>query len=110
MLSYTVKNNESGFILITVSVLSLVMMIIALGVISLSTSQSISNQHQIERIKANQLAEGAWSFKYSGQIAGSTINPNSETIDGKTYTVTINPPTADTGPFSTETYSIQVQY
>lgn len=104
------KKNESGALLITVSVLSLVMMIIALGIISLSTSQSISNQHQIERLKADQLAEGAWWFKYSGQIAGSTINPPSETIDGKTYTVTISPPVVDTGPNSTDTYAIQIQY
>jgi len=110
MFKTTVKNKESGAILITVSVLSLVMMIIALGIISLSTSQSITNQHQIERIKADQFAEGAWWFKYSGQIVGSGANPSSETIDGKTYTITINAPTVDTGPYSTETYSVQVQY
>ena len=105
-----IKKNNSGFILIAISVLSLGMMIIALGIISLTASQSISNQHQVDRIKADQLISGAWWFQYTKENSGGSSSLTTQILDGKTYTITINPPTNGTGPNGTKTYTLQISY
>lgn len=103
--------NESGAILILVAVLSLVMMIIALGIISLNASQAISHEHQVDRVKASQLAKGIWWLQYSNQFLGGNAADGIETIDGKPYTFNIiADPIADSGPNETETFTVQIQY
>ncbi len=109
-LTKKLRNNNSGMILIAVSVLTLSMMIITIGIISLGTSQSISNQHQVDRIKADQLATGAWWFQYENQVKGTSATLTSQSLDGKTYTISIGAPSVGTGPNGTNTYAIQISY
>ncbi len=108
-----IYKNNSGVVLITVVIMTVVMMVFAVGMISISTSQTIAGQHQIDRIKAEQLAKGTYWYNY--QNLKSTNTPaamNAVNLDNKTYTPSIAlPPDPGTGFFnSTTQYNITVNY
>ena len=87
------NGGESGVVLITVVVLIMVMSILAIGVMGTNVSQSLSNQHQIDRIKAEQLAKGAFWDSYMKILRGidPVANPTpSETLDNKDFTVDVD--------------------
>ncbi len=101
------KNDNSGFVIVAVIVLSIVMMIFAIGIISLNSSSAISTQHQIDRLKLEQLGKGAhWANYMSMATSGNPISSLNATMDGKSYSVSVNP--GGTGPNSTTTYDYDV--
>jgi len=103
------NKNQKGSILIAVSMLSLVMVIIAIGIVTLSSSQSLSNRHQIERIKAEQVVKGAFWYNYMSLITNNTPDmPDDEILDNKKFVPTLAAPTS--GPNGTTAYDIVVDY
>ncbi len=104
-------DNNEGVVLITVVIVVIVMMILTVSLISITVSQNISNQHQIERIQAEQLAKGSMWFNYMNLYSGGLAAvPAPVTLAGRVYTPTVNPgPGApDTGPDGTDPYTITV--
>ena len=104
------QNDNSGFVLVTVIGITLALTILAITLMSANVSQSISSQHQIERIKAEQLAKGGFWYNYMSLInSGSEAPDFSETLDGKTYNVVITPGVVGP-PNSTTPYNVVVSY
>lgn len=104
------KNDESGVVLILVLVISVVMMIFAVGMVALNASQAISTQHQIDRIKAEQLAKGAHWVNYMGLVElGTTLEAPPETLDGKDFSVSLTESPA-TGPLGSDSYQFTIQF
>ncbi|MFA5060223.1 MAG: hypothetical protein WC676_06300 [Candidatus Omnitrophota bacterium] len=105
----TKKNNKSGIVLITVVIIIFTLMILAVGLLSTNTNQALMSQHQIDRIKAEQLAKGAFWYNYHNLTAsaGALPPPPTETMDGKTYSIT-QTNSVGTGPNGTDTFSFQV--
>ena len=87
------------------------MTILAIALMSASVSQTLSSQHQIERIKAEQLAKGAFWYNYlSISTLGSSSSPLQETLDNKPYTPTVSSSGADPFGYGTTTYNATVSY
>ena len=108
------NKNESGIVLVTVLMLSVVMMILAVGIIGTNVSAVTSGQRQIDRIKSEQLAKGAAWVRYSKFIANpADTSPSSlyETIDGKMFTLMDQDVGPGPGALSTcRTRTFQVSY
>ena|SRR3989338_6008299 len=105
-----IVNNESGVILIAILVLSVVIMIFAFGLVSVHSSQAISAQHQIDRIKSEQLAKGAHWYNYMSLVtAGTPDTAPNETLDGKQFQVQVNP-SGGAHPNGPPEYNIDIQY
>ncbi|MFH1359596.1 MAG: hypothetical protein ABIJ41_00985 [Candidatus Omnitrophota bacterium] len=102
---------ETGVILVTVIILTIVMMIVTIGVISTNYSQAIYTQHQIERIKAEQIGKGVAWYNYMNEFdpGSATPLPSTVTLDGKTYTIT-HVPTANAGPNNTDLHTFDITY
>jgi Tfp pilus assembly protein PilX len=91
------KKNESGMVLIIVLMTIVVMMVFSMGVISRGVSQTKSSQGQIDRIKAEELAVGAYAKAYSERATGAALTTSfSEVLDNRTFTATV----VDSGPSS----------
>ena len=105
------KNNSNGMVLVTVLMVVVVMMIVAIGILSRSSTQAISAERQIERIRAEQFLKGYFWSVYSNRANGLPFsNRITNSIDGKPYTaecVQLNP---TGGPFGTELYQFNVTY
>ena len=103
--------SESGVILVTVIIITTILLILAYSVMSINSSQSISNLNQVNRIKAEQLAQGAFWVSYMTLITGGSA-PSSvtETMDGKSYTAVISPGSPGAGILGTTQYSTAVSY
>ena len=101
---------EKGVDLITVVIFTFVMAILAIAIMSMNVNQALSNQHQVERIKASELAKGAFWYNYMNLAdSGSMATPPPITLDGKQYTVTVT----DNGPGDpnqTTSYDVNVAY
>ncbi|MDP8266682.1 MAG: hypothetical protein P9M07_07035 [Candidatus Aceula meridiana] len=83
-----IKNDQSAIVLITVIMLVLAMTTLALGLLSALASQGVFGQHQIDRIKAEQLAQGAFWLEYMSQVTGDpNPTPGSIVLDGKRFTI-----------------------
>src|SRR3989338_2258840 len=91
-LKHTGRNQaEKGIVLVTVIIFTFVMAIIAVGIMSMNVNQAISNQHQVERIKAAEFAKGAFWYNYmSLSESAGMATPPPVTLDGKQYTATLN--------------------
>lgn len=108
---HTRIRGEKGALLIAIAVLSLVMMIIAVGIVSLSSTQALSNQHQIERIKAEQVGKGVFWSNYMNIIhTGKALpkNPGAITLDNHSYIPTVV--NQGKGINQTTAYRIDVAY
>ena len=103
-------DNNEGVVLITVVIVVIVMMILAVSLISLTVSQNISNQHQIERIQAEQVAKGIMWTNYMELYPGGGVPvPNGTiTLDGRNYVYTVTPGAFNSGPNGTDPFTIQV--
>ena len=103
--------NNSGVVLITVIMLILAMMTLALGLLSALASQGVFGQHQIDRIKAEQLAQGIFWYEYIRQVTGSANPvPAQIQLDGKTFDIAVTP-TLGGGPGgTTDRYDVRVRY
>ena len=85
-----IKNSESGIVLVTVLMMSVVMMILAIGIVETSVSSVFSGQKQIDRIKSEQMSRGAAWLRYSRYIANPadvTSATVTQALDGKNYDV-----------------------
>lgn len=100
---HKIKNDESGMVMIVVIMVTIIIMVYSIGILSRGASQVISSEDQVDRIKAEQLAIGAYAKAYS-DAAGGNVLPGSitETLDNKTYTVNVLNNGA-TGPLNTNT-------
>jgi len=97
-------------VLIMVLMSIIIMMIFSIGVISRGVSGTKSSESQIDRIKSEQLAMGAYAKSYSDLTAGGAMNTAySATLDNKTYTATVvnNGPG---GPNNTNTLTITAPF
>ena len=104
-----ILNNNDGVVLVTVVIIIVVMMIFTVSLISITVSQNLSNQHQIERIQAEQVAKGIMWSNYMNLYPGGGQVPNGTiTLDGKNYDYTITPGAAGSGPNQTDPYTIAV--
>ena len=82
--------------LVVIIVIVMIMTILAIGVMSMNVSQSLSNQRQIDRIKAELLAHGIFWEEYMKITDGTSTlidtgddHADSELIGHKTFTYTI---------------------
>lgn len=106
---------RTGIVLITVLMMSVVMMILAIGIIGTNITAVTSGQRQIDRIKSEQLAKGTFWISYSKLSATppdnttTFVNPS---LDGKTFTsIVSNGATTATGiGGSTKSSSVAVSY
>ncbi len=105
------RYNDSGIVLVIVIILTIAMMIVTIGVISTNVSQKIYTSHQIDRIKAEQIAKGAaWHLFMDKALTNSASLPYNEIIlDGKTYNLSFTEG-LNSGPEGTDTYNITIQY
>jgi Tfp pilus assembly protein PilX len=87
------SRRESGVVLVIVLMVVMVMAIFATSILSQNMSQSTSAAAQVKKIKARQLAKGAF-WKVYGDLNAGVANPTvqPEPMNGTTYTVTINQP------------------
>ncbi len=97
------RNNESGMVLVLGLLLTIIIMVYAIGVLSRGTSQVVSAEDQVDRIKTEQLAIGAYAKTYSEMASGAPAPSTfSETLDGKTYSISVSS-TSATGPINSDT-------
>lgn len=108
-----ILHNQSGIVLVTVVVIIVTMTILAIALMSTTTSQVVATQHQIDRLKAEELAKGAHWYNYMNiNTTGLTAMPPAVILDGKTYTpIIIAPgPPPGSGPNDTDQYDIRINY
>ena len=79
-------------VMVMVLMAIVIMMVFSIGVISRGVSQSKSAEEQVDRIKSEQLAIGAYAKYYSDMAVagGATTNSFSVVLDNKTYNATVN--------------------
>ena len=78
-------------------------MIYSIGILTRGASQVLSSEDQVDRIKAEQLAIGAYAKTYTDLTYGGALPGTfTETLDGKVYNVTVANNGA-TGPNNTNT-------
>lgn len=104
------KNNESGMVMIMVIMVTIIIMVYSIGILSRGATQVISAEDQVDRIKADQLAMGAYAKAYTDMASGSALPGTfNETLDGKTYTVVLTDG-GTTGPNNTNTLTITTTF
>ncbi len=82
-------HNNSGMILMTVLMIVMVMMIFTITILTQSLSQSTTVQKQIEQIREDQLAKGAFWQIHSASGEKGVVNKET-TIDGKVYSTSVS--------------------
>lgn len=96
------RKNESGMVLIIVLMVTIIIMVYAIGILTRGSSQVISAEDQIDHIKAEQLAIGAYAKAYSDLASGGSLpGAFNLTMDNKIYSVSVT--SAATGPNNTNT-------
>lgn len=102
--------NNSGIVLVTVIIMTLVLSIFVISLISTNMNEALSCQHQIERIKAEQLAKGLMWYNYMNLVNTNMPAPLPLLIelDRKKYFPTIS--SGAPGPNNTTTQSISIAY
>ncbi len=97
------KSDESGMVMIVVLMVTIIIMVYSIEILSRGASQVISAEDQVDKIKAEQLAMGAYAKAYSDAASGAAIPTSfTETLNNKTFTVNVSDAGA-TGPLSTNT-------
>lgn len=106
------KKNDAGMVMVTALALSIIMAVLAMGVLSMNVSQVNMGENQVKRIKAQQLALGAWAVAYSNVTQGGSVTDLvlSESLDGKTYSASVSPSTPNSGPNVTDPYLLNISY
>ena len=104
--------NNSGIVLIAIIIITIVMSILAIGIMTTNVNQALSNQYQVERIRAEELAKGAFWFNFVNlrtSNAAGIPSPSIMTVEGKEYTITqASPP--GIGPNGTDIQEIRVRW
>jgi Tfp pilus assembly protein PilX len=103
-----IARQKNGMILVTVLMTIIVLSLLTVSILSQNVSQSASSQGQVEQIKAQELAQGAlWKAYTDMSLSGATTpTVNGEYLDGKPYSVSVDPKPAS----STVPYNISVSY
>lgn len=84
------RKNKSGIILITVLIISMVMAIIAVGILSLNVSQVMTGEDVTRSIVAEYFGRMILWMIYYNSMSGQPISSSAQqTIDGTTYTAAI---------------------
>ena len=97
------RSNESGMVMIMVLMVTIIIMIYSIGILTRGASQVISSEDQVDHIKAEQLAIGAYAKTYTDLASGSALPGTfTETLDNKVYNVTVTD-NGNTGPNNTNT-------
>ena len=107
-----IKNDQKGVVLVTVIVITLVMMILAVGLLGLNVSQVTQGEREVERIQAKHLAMGAWWDAYTNLYSGGDPTagpPQTQVLDGKTFTIQTQKVVDNPDPTPDE-YQIDVTY
>jgi Tfp pilus assembly protein PilX len=105
------KDNNQGVILLTVIMLIMVLSIVAVSIMSIHTSQVTTSVKVVDTIKAEELAQGVFYQYHQQKLDGTGSTPSSETMDGRTFAVTVNAEAGlFTGPNSTGTVSVNINY
>lgn len=100
--------NESGVILVTVIIVTMILSVVTIGLMSLSRSQVTTASSVVSTIQAEMLATGLFYQDYQNRIDGNTATlPTSITVGTKNYTVTR---TTDTAGSSSQNFANQVQF
>ena len=82
---------RSGMVLITVLAVIMIMSIFVVVTLSQNLSQTTLSQISVDQVKAQQLVQGAFWKAYADMNGGGNPSVASETLDGKTFTVTVPP-------------------
>lgn len=111
-LNLKMKNTDSGVVLVTVVIITFVMMILVIGLLSAHVNQSTSTEHQVERIKAEELAKGVmWmNHMYLSTVTTANSFPGTitATMDGKAYTSSVT--LSGTTLYNSRGYTTAVTY
>ncbi len=83
--------NESGVILVTTVILTIVLSIVAIGIMSLNVSQIKTASSVVDTIRAEELATGIFYQDYQRRVDGVGNSPASISIAGRTYSITRQP-------------------
>ena len=95
------RNNKIGSTLIIAISTIMALSILAMSVLSLSGSQAYLGQAQINKIKAEQLARGAFWVNYISLLtSGASFTIPVTTLEGTDFTTTLTT-TTGTGPGGT---------
>lgn len=108
---------SNGVALVTVIIFIVLISIIAVAMLSLMGGQAVLIEHQVQRIKAQYIAEAAIWKNFMNFTVGTRTPPNKETpvpsppeqIDGLPYQADVDYQTG-TGPNGTDTISATVSY
>lgn len=102
------RQNESGIILVTVLIISLVMAIIAVSILSLNVSQVMTGEDVTRSMVAEYFGRMILWMIYYNNLANRPISSSAtQTLDGTTYTATI---TETIIPGNPTNYAITVNY
>ena len=99
-------------VLVTVLMVVVILMIISIGILGRSSTQAVSTERQIDRIKAEQVLKG-YFWRVYDELANGQLptSPVVYPVDGKNYTATatlILP--RGNGPNGTDIYQFDVTY
>ena len=112
-ISVQLKANKEGMILLTILIISIVLSILALGIISMNVNAVSTSQGEVDRIKAEQLAKGVSWVAYSSLASYGSINSMNvinATLDNKTYSTSRSSGISTSGPFQTDPYTVTINY
>ncbi len=112
-----IQKNKSGVVLVSVLAISIVMIIVAVGVLNSNVNLTLSGQRQIDRIKAEQIAKGQFWKNYSSLITTGTpagpqiftLSENHRTQSGGTSTFSKSYSASTTTP-TPGRYDVTVSY
>ena len=124
MLTKRLAKDRSGFLLATVILFTMVLTVVAISIMSLNVSQSISGQAAVDSIKAEELAKGAFYRQHQLQLEGcpapacstagdcsTCLTQADETLDYRTFSFNIVDGGTVGGGFNdTNQYNVIVNY
>ena len=124
MLSKRAAKDRSGFLLATVILFTLILTVVAISIMSLNVSQSVSGQAVVDSIKAEQLATGSFYRQHQLQVQGcpspacttdgdcsTCLHHPDETLDYRTFSFAIIDAGTAGGNFNdTNQFNVTISY
>lgn len=101
--------HERGIILVTVLIITMVLSIVAIGVMSLNVSQVKTGSSVIDAIKAEQLAAGIFYQQYQQRVDQAGTLPTNIILGDTTYLIN-RVETSGTGPNATNSVALTITY
>jgi hypothetical protein len=94
-------------VFISVLIVSMVMMMVTISVVNMTTTQTVTAEDEVRRLKAEILASGWISFAQEDFPNNTTLT---EVMEGTTYTINATTETTGSGPLGTNPVNIVVDY